>query len=165
MKITPRPRWPLSVKIIAWFFLNLALLAAVMLLILNAQFRFDLNWVFVTSARGRVETMRNLIVDELNRAPTFEWQRVLERFSSAYGVRIGLFADDGTHLVGLVSRLPDEVQTRIAQRSSPPPRPPDAPNIPNPPLDFRSRGRGPLRVFMRTSAPARYWLLLSVRLD
>src|ERR1051326_8721687 len=118
-----------------------------MVLIFNAQFRPDLNWVFITSARERVEVMRNLIVEELNSAPTFEWDRVLERFSRAYGVRIGLFDDEGNPLVGLVGRLPDDVRTRIVQRS-PPPRPSGAPNPQNPPPDARRHGRGPLRVFM-----------------
>src|ERR1043166_2126100 len=62
----PRARLPLSLKILVWFFLNLVLLTAVTLVLFNAQFRFDLNWVFVTSARVRVEAMRNLISEELN---------------------------------------------------------------------------------------------------
>src|SRR5438067_1307400 len=167
MKMNPRARLPLSLKILVWFFLNLVLLAAVTLVLFNAQFRFDLNWVFVTSARERVEAMRNLIAEELNTAPIDDWERILERFSTAYGVRFALFDDEATPLVGLFSKVPYEVRERILQRQET--RPSSSERTmppPEPPPDARRRGRGPpLRVFMHTSNPLRYWLLLSFRLD
>ncbi len=164
----PRARLPLSLKILVWFFLNLVLLAGVTLALFNTQFRFDLNWVFVTSARERVEAMRNLIAEELNTAPVDDWERILERFSSAYGVRFSLFDDDANPLVGLFSKVPDEVHERILQRQEM--RPPSSDHSgmspPEPPPDARHHGRGPpLRVFMHTSSPLRYWLLLGVRLE
>lgn len=167
-QLQKRAPFPLYVKILVWFFLNLLLLAVVVILLINAQFRFDLNWVFATSARERVEAMRNLIVDELNTLPTYEWERVLERFSNAYGVQFAVFDDDGNPLVGLVNKLPDDVRARIFQ--GPEQRPASGSGEPPPPgpepPDMHHHGHGPpLRIFMHTFNPMRYWLLLSVRLD
>lgn len=149
-------RFPLHVKILGWFFLNLALLAAVFILLFNAQFRFDLNWVFATSAGHRVDAMRDLIVSELNLTPPADWDRVIERFSAAYQVRFALFDDEGSHLIGGIDKLPLEIQARI---DAPPP-PDDAPH------DRRPRWRGPPpRTLMRTTDPTHYWLLVGARID
>lgn len=175
-------RLPLSVKILLWFFLNLAMLAVGFLLLLNAQFRFDLNWVFASSARQRVDAVRDLIVGELNTTSPDEWEHVINRFSNAYNVRFSLFEANGDHLLGAVPDLPAEVRARIL----PPPRPGELPPQPptvsasataappsggpaGAPFEGRQRWaswRGmPERTFMRTSNPTHYWLLLRTRLD
>ena len=184
-------RLPLSVKIIAWFFLNLVLVGTVVVLVFTTQFRLDLEWIFNTSARERVEAMRNLLAGELSNTPTDEWQRVLERFSAAYGVRCGLFDDDGNFLVGLTEKLPAEVLNRIQHGPQPPSSSASSAatnfqNSANPnraqaspetsrlfsnndaPRDrdpFRHRRGPPIRAFMHTTNPAHYWLLLSLRID
>ena len=133
-------RLPLSAKILIWFFLNLTILAAVFVLLFNAQFRFDLDWVFASSAGQRVEAVRALIVGELNTRAPDEWGSVLERFSEAYGVRFSLFEPNGEHLIGSVTELPPEVRERL-------------------------KGGGPPKSFLRTDPPAHYWLLLHTDLD
>jgi len=148
-------RLPLSAKILAWFFLNVAVLAAVVVLLFNAQFRFDLDWVFASSAGQRVDAMRALIVGELNTATPDDWAEVIERFSTAYGVHFALFEPNGKHLIGVVTELPQEVQQRMF------PSPPAAPAGKRPPPKIE----GPVHAFLRTSNPARYWLLQRVRLN
>lgn len=133
-------RLPLSAKILIWFFLNLTILAAVFVLLFNAQFRFNLDWVFASSAGQRVEAVRALIVGELNTRAPDEWGSVLERFSEAYGVRFSLFEPNGRHLIGSVTELPQQVRERL-------------------------RGGGPPKSFLRTDHPAQYWLLLRTNLD
>lgn len=158
------PRLPLSAKILIWFFLNLTVLAAVFLLLFNAQFRFDLDWVFASSARQRVDTVRELIVGELNTTAPDDWDRVINRFSAAYGVQFSLFEPNGDHLIGAVTALPQEVRewmlTPPRPRVSGPPPEPDSPPAAN-----RTRNGNPMRAFLRTSNPARYWLLLRTKLD
>src|ERR1700734_3277862 len=100
-----RPRLPLYAKILLWFFLNLALLATVFILLFNAQFRFDLDWVLASTASQRVDAMRDLIVGELNATPPDEWDRVIDRFGDAYRARFSLFDDEGRHLIGSVTEV------------------------------------------------------------
>jgi len=149
-----RARLPLYAKILLWLFLNLALLATVFILLFNAQFRFDLGWVLASNASQRVDAMRELIVGELNTTPPDEWDRVLDRFSDAYHVRFSLFDDEGNHLIGTLGELPKEVQGRLS------------PARPGQRAEMNQRSRGePVRAFLHTTQPPRYWLLLSARLD
>jgi two-component system sensor histidine kinase CpxA len=112
------PRLPLPAKILLWFFLNLALLIGLIVALANAEFHFDPNWVFLTSARERVEAMRHLIVGELDTTSPQEWDQVVEQFEDAYHVQ------HPRHWAG-----------------------------------------PPLRSFLRTVNPTRYWLLLGLPLD
>ena len=150
------PRLPLPAKILLWFFLNLALLIGLVGLLANAEFHFDPNWVFATNARERVDAMRNLIVGELNTTSPQEWDQVLERFEDAYHVRFSLFDEDGNRLIGAPDKLPAEVRARMTARLHTPPLRGQPP---------RRWGGSPLRSFLRTSDPARYWLLVGLWLD
>ena len=149
-------RLPLSAKILGWFFLNLAVLAAVFVLLFNAQFRFDLDWVFASNAGQRVDAMRLLIVGELNSAAPDDWSEVLERFGTAYGVHFALFEPNGKHLIGAVTELPGEVRQRMF------PLTPAAPAAGKRPP---ARVEGPVHAFLRTTNPARYWLLQRLYLN
>jgi hypothetical protein len=52
-------RLPLYAKILLWFFLNLALLAAVFAFLFDAQFSFNLDWFLTSGARQRIEALRD----------------------------------------------------------------------------------------------------------
>lgn len=155
-----RPRLPLYAKILLWFFLNVALLAAVFLLLFNAQFQMQLDWVFATGARERVEAVRDLVIGELNVTSPYEWGRVLDRFSAAHGVRMGLFDEDGDWLLGNLNAVPPEVRARMR-----PPVPPPGPGSVRPPGGMDDTRGPPIRAFVRTTRPIRYWLVLSGRID
>ena len=142
-----RARFPLPARILLGIFVNVVLIIGLLVLILTAQFRFDLDWVFASGARERIEAVRDLVIGELSVTPPHDWEDVLERFSNAYGVRFGLFDPDGDMLVGGLGNLPREVRERIA------------------PEDARWRRRGPIRALMRTTDPVRYWLITSARVD
>ncbi|MDD5350597.1 MAG: HAMP domain-containing sensor histidine kinase [Chthoniobacteraceae bacterium] len=150
-------RLPLSAKILLWFFLNLAALAAVFLLVFHTQFRFDVGWVVASSARQRVETLRELIVGELNTTPPDDWAEVIDRFSDAYGVHFSLFETNGKHLIGGVTELPRTVRERMLAL------PPISSVLSQP--GFAPGAANPTRAFLRTGSPSRYWLLQRTRLD
>lgn len=150
-------RLPLSAKILLWFFLNLAVLAAVSALLFKAQFRFDLDWVFASSARQRVDAMRDLIVEELNTTSPEDWEGVMERFSDAYKLHFALFESNGDHLIGQVPRLPLEVRTRMRAPQRTPNPAPTTGTI-QPPFS-------PDRALVRTTSPTRYWLLLHAQIN
>jgi two-component system sensor histidine kinase CpxA len=138
-------RFPLYAKILSWFFLNLLVLITVFLLLVNAQFRFDLGWVFTTAARQRVDAMRDLIVGELNTTRPDEWDRVIESFSDAYNVRLALLDENGDRLIGTVDPLATEVRARILQSAA--------------------ERNHHVEAFLRSKNPSRYWLLVSARPD
>jgi two-component system sensor histidine kinase CpxA len=148
------PRLPLPAKILSWFFLNLALLVVVFSVLFNAEFHFDLNWVFATNARERVDAMRDLLVGELDTTSPQEWDQVLERFEDAYHVHFALYDEDGNRLIGAADELPADVHARLTPR----PRPPGA-------RGPRHWVGPPIRTLLRTTYPTRYWLLIGLRLD
>ncbi len=176
-----RFRLPLYAKILAWFFLNAVLLAAVFAFLFTAEFNFTLDWFLASGAQARIESVRDLIAGELNTTPPDEWQQIVDRYSEAYHVRFTLFDDAANHLVGDVVDLPPAVRDRILEgpqrrRPSDSSTPAAAtpansakPALANPaerPLERPFRGwRPPLRALMRTTDPTQYWLMSSARID
>jgi two-component system sensor histidine kinase CpxA len=181
-----RIQLPLYGKILAWFFLNLVAVVAVLLVLFNAQFHFNLDWLLATGARERLESVRDLIIGELETTPPDDWIHVMERYSEAQHVRFALFDDNGQPLVGGFSEVPADVRTRIVERPSfgrfrrpddrnapPTPRPsivtvatpPPSPESTSPSPGRRGWPRPQLRALMRTVNPTCYWLLASARLD
>lgn len=153
-------RLPLSVKILLWFFLNLALLVVTSLLLFNAEYHFNLDWLFAGNARQRVDTMRNLIVDDLNNTSPEEWDAVMDRYGEAYHVRFALYDDEGRHLIGATDPLPGEVRGQLPLR----PRaavPGSGLAAPSPP----TRVDNAARALIHTQGPDRYWLLVGARVD
>lgn len=169
-----RAAFPLYAKILGWFFLNLLAVAAVVALLFDAQFHFNLDWFLAFGARERLEAARDLIVGELELSHPEDWASVLARHSEAQHVQFSLCDDEGHVIVGAHTELPPPVAERIASQPTfprpgrPPPPPPGAELATPAPGDFPSRFRAPripLRALMRTQAPTRYWLLASGRLD
>jgi two-component system sensor histidine kinase CpxA len=155
------PRLPLSAKILCWFFLNVTLLATVFILLFNAQFHFDLNWLLSSTASARVDALRDLISDELSATDPEEWDRVMDRFSEAYHVRLTLLDEQGNHLIGPLKELPKEVRNRLSLPHAPPLEAPGGtPAKKQKPFRLR-----PLRDLVRTAEPTHYWLLVTMRLD
>ena len=140
-----RPRFPLYAKILGWFFLNLLVLVVVFLLLVNAQFRFDLGWVFATAARQRVNAMRDVVVSELNTAAPDEWERILDSLGEAYKVRLALFDENANRLIGNANPLPSPVRAHLLQSVA--------------------QKNHNVEAFLRTTNPSRYWLLVSAEPD
>jgi two-component system sensor histidine kinase CpxA len=160
-----RVRLPLYTKILGWFFLNLVIVAAAVAALFNAQFHFNLDWLFLSGARERIEAVRDLIIGELEATTPDEWPAVMDRYSAAHRVRFALYDNDARLIVGGIEALPEEVRTHILERPFPFTR--RTSPIPSPPPEARGRGgpRFPIRALLRTARPTRYWLLASGRLD
>src|SRR5580765_3957860 len=101
-------RFPLYLKIVLWFFLNLLLLVVIGFFFFAGHFGLDLLVSGPVAARISVAT--ETINSELRNRPYADWNTVLENHSSAYGVRFVLFKDDGTQLAGDPTELPQEVK-------------------------------------------------------
>jgi two-component system sensor histidine kinase CpxA len=162
-----RTRFPLFAKIIAWFFLNLALLALIGLIFTQQKLRFGLDSLVAGPAGDRVRAIAVLIIQELTDAPRDQWNAILEKFGRESGVEFSLFAEAGSQIAGRSSELPAQVKMRLREGTGPP-RPPRERNDGPPPDSFRPPppqpqppSRGPQVIgLMRAGIPVRYWTLI-----
>jgi hypothetical protein len=130
-------RFPLSAKILLWFFLNLLLLIAAFYLVLRIQFRFGLDMLISGRGGEQIQRLANVIAGELAERPREEWDDLLDRFGSGYGVQLALVRPDGGHVAGAKLELPREVIERLRERPNPLP-----PRIKNPGFDPQSDADG-----------------------
>jgi len=132
-------RFPLYAKILFWFFLNLVFLGLVFYAFFKIQFRLGLDSLLMGRAGEQIESVSEVISDELDHSRPEEWSGVLRRFSEAYHLQFYLFRDDGRQLAGAETQLPASVAAKLLDRGGLPPfqgLPPGA-------------GPGPGRPFMR----------------
>lgn len=115
-----KTRFPLTAKILLWFFLNLLLLVAVFYLVLRVQFRFGLDLLISGRGGERIQGLANGLAAELAERPREEWDAILARFGHGYGVQLALFRPDGGLIAGEKLELPREVLERLRERPNPP---------------------------------------------
>jgi len=139
-KALRRVRLPLSLKILAWFFANVAFLAVVAWIFIRAQLGLGLEMLLAGAPGERLQAMARLVAEELKDRPQSEWPAVLERQAAAYRVPVALFRNDGKLLAGEIPQPPDELLKRLGEGRPQPPgqpsRPPQERAFPNrPPQD------------------------------
>jgi len=117
-----RFRSSLFAKILFWFFVNLAVLGAVLLVFFNLQFRFAPDSPLFTAFGHRLDYVAGLIADEVRSSEPAERDAILERYSSTYQVEFQLFTGVGERLAGPERSLPAEVARHIAEMPQPPRR-------------------------------------------
>lgn len=112
-------RVSLFTKIMLWFFLNLLLLALVMVFVFNSELRFSPRF-----SSNRLEAISRLITDETQDQSREERDAVLRRYSEAYQVEFYIFDDSANQLAGAEIALPADVTTELTKMRSPgPPAP------------------------------------------
>ncbi|MBC2736198.1 MAG: HAMP domain-containing histidine kinase [Desulfobacteraceae bacterium] len=179
-----KPPASILTKILCWFFLNLALVAAVLVAFFAFQPQVNLHAIFGREASNRLEAAAMLIAHDLNRAPQADWSGVLARHAAIHKVDFVLVRGNDTRVASKNTVLPEAVRERVqmALRHQPPPDRPlpppglaDPPQPPGhhlpddvrgpfreslrnegPPTPPRGRDDGP-RFMMRTRHPTRYW--------
>ena len=144
-----RLRVSLFTRILLWFFLNLLVIAGVLLIFFNLQYGLSPTAALQSDAGRRIGAIASLIVDETRDKTLAERDAVLRRYRDAYQVDFKLYANTGQRLGGDETPLPTEVLREITK--GPPPGAPD----PAPPKDPL---KGPPVFTMRTANPARYWV-------
>ena len=177
-------RFPLYSKILLCFFLNLAVLVAVFLLLFRFQFHFGLNSLLTSKVGERIGAVSEWIASELRENPRENWNGVLARASNAYHVKFLLFGYDNNQIAGETVALPPEIRASLLEMRPPIP----ADDRPRPPLDgerdFRQDDPPPderfappagrpretkpavhLRNLIRTTNPNRYWVLVHIPLN
>lgn len=151
-----RLRLPLFGKILAWFALNLAVLALLLFFFLKAQFHLGLDWMLSGEPGDRIAAIGDTITQELSRIPEAEWSAQLETYERTHGVTFALFTNTGEQLFGAPMKVPADVMPRLIDRRSQAERPP--PRRPPGPMMKRPDDAPPKPRFMlRAGNPAAYW--------
>jgi two-component system, OmpR family, sensor histidine kinase CpxA len=164
-------RFPLYAKILAWFFLNLILVAAIFLILLRGQFHSGLDWLLEAGAGQRIQSVCDVLMADIADRPRSEWSQILSRFDEAYQLRFYLFDNsEGAQVAGEPIELPLKVKARLpTPRGLGLPAPPGAgPPHRGPPEGIGRRFQrmpGPLggdnpKHIVRTTNPTRYWVLV-----
>ena len=108
-----RLRFPLSFKIVAWFFVNLLVLTCGLALLFSAKIGFDS--VLSSLVKTPAQTVGDLVAQELNAQPSVSWTNVLHRFDGAYGMHFALFHNEGRQKAGMPLELPQRVLERMRE--------------------------------------------------
>jgi two-component system sensor histidine kinase CpxA len=154
-------RFPLYVKILLLFFLNLALLAVLFWVPVRAQFRTGPDWFVPRDASDRIDAVSDIILAELGREPPSKWSETLQTFDSGYQNKVRFLAFDGhgQQLAGAAMDLPAEIRQRLMGPPGPPQR--LEPRMEPPPDEAHGPPRDPRPKFMsHTKDPSRYWVIV-----
>ena len=90
-----RVRISMFARTLLWFFLNLVVLAAAILLVFGMSLRFEPGSRFFGGTENRLDTITRLISSELDLQPAERRDEILKRYSEAYGVDFLLFSESG----------------------------------------------------------------------
>ena len=110
-------RW----KILAWFFVNLAVIGLAVCGFLLVQFRLGMNSLIAGSTDDRLEAIAQPLANNLRRLPSEQWNAALNQAVAVWrerGVQAAIFRNDGTFVAGDISALPAEVKQEIARQDT-----------------------------------------------
>jgi two-component system sensor histidine kinase CpxA len=114
-----KTRFPLYLKILLWFFLNVAFLCAAFLIVARVQFRFGWDSLISGPAGEPLQNVSRLLTAELAGHPRTEWNDVLKEFGDEHGVKFYLFHNGPGQLEQLAGEpvdLPSPVRDRMMAR-------------------------------------------------
>lgn len=172
-------RVPLYVRMLLWFLLNLAVLAALFALLIFLELRGQLSPLLQQLAGERLVPIAQVMHEELRRAPREDWPAVLENFGRSHQLEFLLVDPAGHAIAGGPRPLPEPVLREMRALGGPRPPPPrnfHPPNAPprepfgeldqppmQPPDRFPRDEPVPLeagkwgRFVLRTNDPVLYW--------
>lgn len=148
-----RPRFSLLMKIQLWLLLNLVVLGAVLVVILNLQFQLHPSSPLLGRFETRLEAIGELIRVEVVNTTREQRDVILARYAQAYGIDFYLFDNNSTQLGGIPINLPDDLAFHLHGGGTRPPPPPPRPKGPG--------QRHPI-FKVQTSNPTRYWVGIRV---
>ena len=110
-----KPTSSLLAKILCWFFLNLALVAAALAVSFAFQPQVNLHAIFGQQISNRLRTAGMLISHDLNQMPRAQWADVLTRHAEIHHVDFALMLPDGSRFFSKKVTLPETVITRAIE--------------------------------------------------
>ncbi|MCI5222408.1 MAG: HAMP domain-containing protein, partial [Candidatus Electrothrix sp. AR4] len=99
----------LFAKILAWFFLNLLLVVAVLTFFFAFQPKLNLHEIFGQQGSDRLRTAGMLIAHDLEQMSEEFWPNILARHAEIHGVDFMLVLKDGTVFSPLTEKVPETV--------------------------------------------------------
>jgi two-component system, OmpR family, sensor histidine kinase CpxA len=186
-----KPFSSLFAKILSWFFLNLTLVAMILIVFFAFQSQMDLDAAFGRRMFDRMRVAERLISHDLNQTTQANWPDVLTRHSEIHQVNFALVLEDGTTFLSKDMVVPEDVLKTVVGTFPPKPHPGGFPGPPGPddmprgPIDrpageaFGFRGPGGEEeilhrrsntpgerphLMMHTKNPARYWARIMIPL-
>lgn len=111
-------RFSLYTKILLWFFLNLIVLGAVMLVFFNFQFRLAPDSPIRGESGMRIDVIAQMMTLEMNDQTKGDRDAILDRYSEIYQVDFLLYSIDGVQLAGKDITLPDEIKAIVRRSAS-----------------------------------------------
>ena len=148
-----KPFSSLFSKILFWFFMNLALVATVLVVFFAFQSQIDMHSIFGQQASDRLRNAGRLISHELDQVPTANWSDVLARHAEIHQVDFVIFLKGGLHSLSKDMDIPEAVMKKVTDAFRPK-TPKGEFSLPTKQSDKRSKKR---RFVMRTKNPTRYW--------
>jgi two-component system sensor histidine kinase CpxA len=174
--------FPLFARLLLWFFVNLLVLIAGLVLMIRVQFGSLDNWLLPESSQAQIQAMCVTLIGNLVRSDRNSWGGELAQLSVAYKMDFALFDSRGQSLAGAPLKPPEEIRRAVmyAQPNRTPGEGPSSgPGMPPPegspefnpqPGEPPSEGepnrppRGRIPDFpksvLSTDAPSAYWLLV-----
>ena len=145
-------RLPLYGKILAWFMVNLAVLALLLLFFLKSQFHLGFDWMLSGVPGDRIAAIGDDLAFELSRMDEAKWDARLQEMGAGHGVSFALFSGDAAQVNGERVEVPAEVLPRLMDRRPPNDRGPR-------PLPAKRPADAPPkpRFMLRAGKPAFFW--------
>ena len=107
-------RLPLYVRILGWFFLNVAVLLGLTWLILRPD--HPPEWFIKQQAEPRLQPVARLLVQELALLPPDEWSGVLTKYDESHGMTFTVFSAAGRQVAGVRLDVPEKVRRHLNPR-------------------------------------------------
>lgn len=127
-------RIPLYVRILGWFFLNVAVLVAGVWLVLRPN--HPPEWFVKQQAEPRLQPVARLVVKELQQHPQGEWDDILAKYDESHDMTFTVFSPSGRQVAGARLDPSEKVRRHLNLR---PPAQPDGQPPPG------AGGGGPVR--------------------
>jgi len=102
--------FPLFARLLLWFFVNLLILIAGLVLMVRVQFGSLDNWLLPQSSQDQVQAMSVALIGNLAHSDRREWSGTLAQLSSAYKMDFALYDSRGQWLAGSTAKVPDEIR-------------------------------------------------------
>jgi two-component system sensor histidine kinase CpxA len=102
--------FPLFARLLLWFFINLLVLAAGLLLMVRMEFGSLDNWLLPQSSQDQIQAMSQTLIGNLAHSQRPDWGGALAQLSSAYKMDFALFDSRGNWIDGAKLDPPDEIR-------------------------------------------------------
>jgi two-component system sensor histidine kinase CpxA len=117
-----KPTASLFAKILAWFFLNMVLVAAALMVFFVSQQRINLQALLGRQGADRLQTTGMLIAHDLSRSSQSDWPDILARHAAVHRVEFIILLENNAFFSSTDENLPARVMQKVkgALRRRPP---------------------------------------------